>query len=155
MGVNAVFIETNNTRIPKLLCEYVQTGRRNLSRPQERSMKTDKSRNNLYPVAPGVPLILEYEERSRTRTRSILSLNVSQVVRCTPLYSLKFPICYLIANYCTIPFRTGGFYVYHQRLCLTLKANSFCTKSNLVIFVIIIIIITSSKPTLPLLSFFI
>jgi len=81
MGVNAVFIETNNTRIPKLLCEYVQTGRRNLSRPQERSMKTDKSRNNLYPVAPGVPLILEYEERSRTRTRSILSLNVSQVVR--------------------------------------------------------------------------
>jgi hypothetical protein len=46
--------------------------------------------------------------------------------------------------------------VYHHRLCLTLKANVFCTQSNLVIFVlmIIIIIITSSKPTLPLLVSF-
>jgi hypothetical protein len=36
MEVNAVFIETNDTRIPKLLCEYGQTDRGNLSRPNER-----------------------------------------------------------------------------------------------------------------------
>jgi len=64
-GVNAVFIEMNDTRIPKLLCEYVQTGRKKLKSTKgkmerRKSMRTEKDRNSLYPVAPGVPLVLEY-----------------------------------------------------------------------------------------------
>jgi hypothetical protein len=64
-GVNAVFIETNDTHIPKLLCEYVQTGREKLKSTKgkmerRKSVRTEKDRSSLYPVAPGVPLVLEY-----------------------------------------------------------------------------------------------
>lgn len=116
-----------------------------------RSMKTDKARNSLYPVAPGVPLILCFLKRGAEPDPETFCLCISSSERYIPSYSLKFPICCLIANCFSIPLETSGFCV-PPPPCLTLKANIFCTRSNLVIFVIIIII-TPSKPTLPLLSF--
>lgn len=59
MGVNAVFVETNDTRIPILLCEYVQTGRRNLSRPKE-IWKGEDPWRRLKPGIVYIPLLLVY-----------------------------------------------------------------------------------------------
>ena len=137
-GVNAVFIEMNDTRIPKLLCEYVQTGRKKLKSTKgkmerRKSMRTEKDRNSLYPVAPGVPLVLEYvswKQEQNQAPKHFVSECILSSERCTPSYSLKFPICCLIANCCSIPFKTSGFYLYHHCLCLTLKANIFAHRAT-------------------------